>query len=359
MFSFSPGVCRSNRKVLLGTAVTFVLILLGLSVSHAQSLNGVNSTGNEGNEEIQGTIHFPTGHKAGLQPVVKLQGVSSSELTALANLDGSFTFTRLRPDSYTITVNGGDEYENARESVAIGNSGAVPAQGNPWDYAHPLVFKVHIYLQPKRASAFAGSAGANNADLARVPQPARNLFDQAVESARRGESAKAIEQLQAAIAQDPTFALAYHELGMQYLKTGQAEKAADVLAHALKLAADAPVTRLNYGIALVNLKKFAAAEKELRQALQQNATMPSAHHYLGLALMKQQEFAAAEAEFKTAITSSNDHIAAAHKYLGAIYWHDKQYPQAADELTRYLTLEPEAPDADKIRGTIKELRGQK
>jgi Tfp pilus assembly protein PilF len=359
MFSISPRIFMFNRNLIRGTAFTLVTFVFSFAISHAQSLNGVNTTGNDGNEEIQGTIHFPAGHKSGMQPVVKLQGISSPQLTALANLDGSFNFTRLRSDSYTITVEGGDEYEDARETVAIGNSGPVPAQGNPWSYTHPLVFKVHIYLQPKGANAFAGSAGATSVALARVPQPARDLFDQAVESSRRGQSAKAIEQLKGAISQASTFALAYHELGMQYLKLGQADKAAPAFAEALKLASEVPVTRLNYGIALVNLKKFAEAETQLRRALQQNAAMATAHHYLGLVLMNQKEFAAAETEFKTAITNSNDHIAPAHKYLGGIYWRQKQYPQAADELTRYLTLEPEASDAEKIRGTIKELREKK
>src|SRR5262245_40271337 len=202
--------------------VVLATILFSFTGVRAQSLNGVNTTGNDGNEEIQGTIHFPAGHKAGMQPVVKLQSTTSGELTAFANLDGNFSFTRLRPDSYTIIVNGGDEYENARESVAIGNSGSVPAQGNPWDYAHPLVYQVQIYLQPKRLNA----ADKRAAALANVPQTARELFNQGMEAAGRGESEKAIEQFKAAVSQAPNFGLAYHQMGLQFLKLGKADKAA-------------------------------------------------------------------------------------------------------------------------------------
>ena len=46
----------------------------------------------------------------------------------------------------------------------------------------------------------------------------------------------------------------------------------------------------------------------------------------------------------------------AHKYLGGIYWRHKKYREAADELEKYLNLDPKAPDAEKIRSTIKELR---
>ncbi len=287
---------------------------------------------------------------------MKLESNSSTELTALANPDGKFSFTRLRPDSYTIVVKGGDEFADARETVAIGNSGPVPAQGNPFDYAHPLVYEVQIYLQPKRLTE---RAAATNAALAKVPQPARDLFKQATDSASAGQTARAIDQLKRAIAQAPNFELAYSEIGVQYLKLGQAAKAAEALQQAVKLAPDDSEARLNYGIALVNLKRSSEAEQQLRQAIQKEASSSTAHYYLGLALMNQKQFAEAEAEFKISITNSNDGIAAAHKYLGGIYWHNQQNARAADELEKYLKLDPQAADAAKIRGTIKELRASK
>lgn len=339
--------------------ILFAVILSAFIGVRAQSLNGVNATGNDGNEEIQGTIHFPNGHKPGMQPVVKLKGISSSELTSLASPEGNFSFTRLRPDSYTITVIGGDEFENARETVAIGNSGAVPAQGNPWDYAHPLVYKVQIYLQPKRISAAKAKAAATRAALAKMPQTVQDLFNQATAAATAGDSGKAIDHLNAVIAQAPDFALAYNELGVQYLKLGQTSKAADALANAVRLAPNEFEPRLDYGIALLNLSKFAAAEEQLWLALQQNSASATGHYYLGLALIKRKDLSAAESEFKTSIAIGNDAIPAAHKYLGGIYWHNQEFGRAADELERYLKLDPKAADAETIRGSIRELRARK
>ena len=194
---------------------------------------------------------------------------------------------------------------------------------------------------------------------ANVPKAARDLFDKAVESARAGENGKAIQQFQEAISQAPDFALAYNEMGVQYLTLGQADKAAEAFAKALQLRPEQFLARLNYGIALLNLNKFAEAEKQLRQALQKNPGAPTVHYYVALTLMKQRQFEGAETEFKASITNSNDAIAPAHKYLGGIYWRNKQYSRAADELTRYIALNPKAPDAAKIRDTIKELRSKK
>ena len=359
MFSPSRAIFALNRECSLWGAVTLAIIFSLYTVSPAQSINGVNTTGTFGNEVIQGRIYFPRGHKSAMRPIVKLQGDSSSELTTVADPDGSFRFTRLRPDSYTIIVNGGDEFENAFETVTVGTAGAVPAQGNPFDYAIPVIYQVQIYLQPKRTGALDSKAGVTRVVPANVPKAARDLFDKAVESARAGENGKAIQQFQEAISQAPDFALAYNEMGVQYLTLGQADKAAEAFAKALQLRPEQFLARLNYGITLLNLNKFAEAEKQLRQALQKNPGAPTVHYYVALTLMKQRQFEGAETEFKASITNSNDAIAPAHKYLGGIYWRNKQYSRAADELTRYIALNPKAPDAAKIRDTIKELRSKK
>jgi hypothetical protein len=45
-------------------------------------------------------------------------------------------------------------------------------------------------------------------------------------------------------------------------------------------------------------------------------------------------------------------------YLGGIYWGRREYRRAADALETYLKLAPQAPDAERIRSTIKELRSK-
>jgi thioredoxin-like negative regulator of GroEL len=359
MFSFSQGIFALSRSSALPVVVMLTITLYSYTGSQAQGLNGVNSTGTSGNEVIQGKIYFPRGHTSAMRPVIKLQSDTSTELTTVANFDGSFSFTHLRAGSYTIMVNGGEEYENAFDTVAIGSAGPVPAQGNPSQYAMPVVYPVQIYLQPKGTPGSTFKSGSEQAALANLSKPVRDLFNQGVESARLRNHTKAVEQFRKVISQAPNFELAYNEMGVQYLTLGQADKAAEALAKAVKLAPEEFVAHLNYGIALLNLDKFAEAEKQLRHAIQKNPAAPTGHYYVALALMKQHEYETAEAEFKLSITNSNDRLAPAHKYLGGIYWHNKQYSRAADELTKYIELEPNAADAAKIRETIKDLRSKK
>src|SRR5215813_9459403 len=205
-FSSCSMFTRSHHSILAGLAVVFAL-LLSVSIANAQRTSGTNSTGTEGNEEIAGRVFFPPGDKSSARPVVKLQSLSSPELTGVTDRDGRFRFTTLRPDQYTVIVEAGDEYERATETISIGNSGSVPAQGNPWSMAIPLTYQVEIYLKPKHVN---GQPAASNAAFANVPSPAKDLFQQALENERAGNHAKAIEQLKSVIAQAPRFTVAYN-----------------------------------------------------------------------------------------------------------------------------------------------------
>ena len=64
-------------------------------------------------------------------------------------------------------------------------------------------------------------------------------------------------------------------------------------------------------------------------------------------------------EFEAAVANGGENLALAHKYLGGLYDEYAKPQEAADELDKYLKLDPKAPDAEKIKGTIKELRSKK
>jgi tetratricopeptide (TPR) repeat protein len=88
------------------------------------------------------------------------------------------------------------------------------------------------------------------------------------------------------------------------------------------------------------------------------STGTSAHYYLGLTLVKLRKYDEAQAEMEAAIKNGGENIALAHRTLGGLYVNSHRNKEAADELEKYLQLDPKAPDAEKIKGSIKQLRGQ-
>ena len=344
----------SVRKRLNGFCILLggCLLLLPVASVKAQG-GGVDPTGTGGRHTINGRLVFPSGQRADLRLKIRLES-SGGDLTVLSDMNGNFKFQSLRPGHYTVVVEGGELYESVTETVFI-ESGALSTRRMPATVPISRPFSVLFHLRPKREKD-KSKPGVVNAALAGVPKTAANLYNQALESVASGNSDKAISELQQALALHPDFALALNQLGVQYLKRRQVDKAADALQRAVKLLPDEYEFQLNYGIVLLNQMKFSEAEQQLRGALKKNETAFAPHLYLGMTLVSLKNYPEAETMLQKAITIGGNKAAQAHYFLGGIYWRARDYPRAADELERYLQLEPKAANAEKIRATIKDLR---
>jgi Tfp pilus assembly protein PilF len=340
----------------LRMSIAFVALVLFFTISFAQGRAAETNTV-AGNEEIHGTVKFPPGDISGTRATVILRSMSSPEMRGMTDRDGEFRFTHLRPDHYTILVDAGDGYEKATETVSVGFSGAVPAQGNPFGYTAAQVYDVRIYLQRKGLGNASGSTETSGLSAAKISSSAKKHFRQALEDKKAGNHVKAIEHLKAVLLEAPNFTPAYTELGAEYLKTGEGPLAIDTLKKAVSIDAENPALRLDYGIALLNQKQSAAAEAELRLSIEKSRVYTvAAHYYLGVVLLTEHKTSEAQAIFEDVVKNGGDKLPLVHRYLGGIYFQNKQYRNAVDELEKYLKLEPKPADVDKISEIIKESR---
>lgn len=354
----SAKVARRHPRHFFRYTAPFLLLLL-LAGTAAAQVGGTDGTGTGGNHTIQGRLVAPTGRRAELRLKVRLESSGFGDLYVFSDANGTFRFTGLRPSSYTVVVEGGEDFETARESVLLEttnvrtNRGVI---GSP--FSRPITLQ--IYLRPKREASSSTPPGVLDAALASVPKPAADLYHKGVEAVRKNENERAADLLRLAVETHPNFPLALSELGIVYLKLKRPEKAAESLSASLKLAPEDQGTLLAHGRALLELRRTAEAEEQFRKALKKNAASASAHLYLGMILLGRREYEEAERELRAATQSHGPsvEIARAHYYLGGLYWGRKDYKRAADELETYLKLSPEAPDAERLRATIKELRNK-
>jgi len=327
------------------------------SLSLAANAQGVGSSrglsSGEGSNTIQGRVQFPSGERISGKSI-KLHLESENSIggqSAVTDQDGVFRFNNLVPGTYTVVVEGGKEYESTREPVTI-------------EMGANRTTQVNIQLRPK--------IDASNEAFAGVPKTALDAYQKASASAQKGKSEEAIQFLTQAVAAYPGFALALSDLGSQYLKQLQWSKAAETFAALVKLKPADAGAQLNLGIALYNEgvdlmgqqkfedaeKKFNGCEAHLREAINLKSPGPAAHYYLGLMLIKFKAYDEAGKELGLAISNGGENLALAHKYLGGVYISTHKNKEAADELEKYLKLEPKAPDADRIKSSIKDLRGK-
>jgi tetratricopeptide (TPR) repeat protein len=315
------------------------LLLLFTAQSNAQGVGSSRGlpSGGEGIHTIQGRVYAPDGKAVSLRLRVRLESPDTSPMSSVTDEDGAFIFARIPPGNYRLTVEGGPDFESSYEYPSIYREGSAGGR----------IVRLAIFMRPKEKDDFPG-----------VHKDAVTAYKKARELGHAGEHTKAIEQLNKALAVYPKFGPALHELGVQYLKTGQVDKAAEALDSAVKLAPEEFLPRLNYGFALLSQKKFDLAEEQLRLALAKNNAAPTGHMYLGIALMSQQKLDEAEKELLQAVNANNAEVASAHRYLGGIYWGKRDYKRAADELETYLKLSPKAADAERTKAAIKELRAK-
>jgi Tfp pilus assembly protein PilF len=338
------------------TALLLLALLLAPAPAAAQ-VGGTESSGTGGNHIIQGRLVGPSGRRSDLRLKVKLESSGFGDLYVFSDPNGTFRFTSLRPGSYTVVVEGGEDFETAREAVSLEPATIQTRRGvigTP--FSRPITLQ--IYLRPKREGTATAQPGVLNAALANVPKPAAELYRRGVEHARKNEHQQAADLLKMAVEAHPNFPLALSELGVTYLKLKQPQKAAEALGAALRLAPEDHQALIAYGRALLDLQRLSESEEQFRKALKKNESSPWARFYLGMILLKRHDHDGAEAEFKSALGAGGQ-IALAHYYLGGIYWNKGRYKEAADELETYLRLVPDAPDAARLRETIKDFRKKK
>lgn len=360
--SLSPGRAAIQSRSLMFVHLFCAALLLFVPLVLACAQSGIDSTGTGGRHKIQGRIYFPSGRRSDAVSVrVTLESTSSERLFVIADLNGNFAFAAIAPGSYSVTVDAGKDYEMARESVYVEGSGMKSRSLPPGIAARadaPRVFNVLVNLQLKRGSSSMTRPAVLNAALLNVPKPAVELYNQALDSVRAGDTKKAVEQLRAAISYYSEFTIALNELGVQYLKLGQPDKAAEAVRAVLKIKPDDFMARLNYGMALREKKESVEAEAQLRLALQKNDSSWAAHMYLGLTLIDQRRYEEAEKELLRSLELGSDNLSLPHYYLGGIYWQRLDYKRAVVELEKYLKLSPKAPNAERTRALIKELRSK-
>lgn len=322
------------------------LILSSVCVARSQGITPGSSRGlssGEGSNQIQGRIYFPSGQQVtGKTIKINLESVSAfGNHSTVADQDGSFRFQSLPNGTYTVVVDAGADYEKSREPVSFDRE--VSPGGR--------IVQVTIQLQPK--------VDSSNPLFANVPEKALGFYQKGTAAAKKGDAKAAVESLNAAVAAYPNFPLALSELGTQYMILKEMDKAGETFEALLKLKPTDAAAHLNLGIVAFNKKKMDDAESHLRKAVELKSPGPSAHYYLGLTFISTKRYPDAVTEFQAAISNGGDNLALAHKYLGGLYMgHPDKKQEAISELEKYLALDPKAPDAERIKATIQDLRNK-
>ena len=328
------------RSIAGGLLLAFIFA----TTANAQGggLDGTTSFG--GRNSIVGTVYLKSDRSIVTHIKMVLSSMKGHEASTFTDQDGKYVFPGIGNGSYTISIENSNDFEPSIQQLDIDQMrGSIPQ-----------TFPVNFYLIPKRKPA--GKPKAINVENVAVPKKALELYEGALALSFVGDHKGAVAQLKLAVAEYPAFMLALTEMGVQYLKLNELEKADEALQAALKIKPDAYEPLVNRGIVKFKSKQYAEAETFLRSSLKAKEQSAVAHFYLGRTFASQKQYETAEMEFRTAIKIGGEQMREAHRMLASMFLELEDHKQALSELEIYLKLNPSAPDAEQLNGVVRELR---
>ena len=337
----------------LRKSFSWLAVLVGVAVFagtlSAQFIQGTDS-GLGGQNNIVGTVMTPTGQRFDRPVSIRLQTMTKGDRVASTDENGNFAFRGLINGDYIVTIDKEKDYETFTQSVSVFQMRGAPGQTYPLSVR--LKYKGGVIPKP----------GVVNSALADVPPNALAFYKKGLELAGAGDPKGAIEQLKLAIDQHPKFALAYSDMGSQYLKLNDLGRGDDAFKTALNLEPTLFPALVNHGIVMFNIKKYTDSESIFREVIKAKDDSAVGHYFLGQSLAYLGKFPEAQKELDRALSLGGEPMAAslkeAHRLLAIIYSTQGDKKRQAAELESYLKLAPNAPDADQLRKVVAQLRGQ-
>jgi protein O-GlcNAc transferase len=174
-------------------------------------------------------------------------------------------------------------------------------------------------------------------ELRELDQSAPSHLERGVQLEQAGRLPDAIAEHERALQFDPTLVQAHVNLIALYGRSGQPAKAEEHYRAVLKLNPEQfPKAHYDYGVLLMQNRRYAEAEQAFRRAIQADPSYAEAHNNLGVLLERQGRLAEAASEFQKALQIQPSYRQA-HFNLGRIWVNQGRYPEAIGEFQKTLS----------------------
>jgi tetratricopeptide (TPR) repeat protein len=289
-------------------------------------------------------VALPNGRPAA-GAVVTLSPNSGVPRTAFANDSGRIEFPGTSEGQYTLSA----------VSQSDPNLVSDTAQTNPSRTANGNL-TVHLQLHDRSDRSKNAKPGVIRVDDndQKIPKEARKAFNDALRFKGNDEPLKAAESFDRAIKIYADYYQAWSERGDLKVMQRQLDEAASDFEKALKINPHYGPALRGAGFCKLEKKEFARAVELFEKSVLEDPLNANTHLLLGIANLELDRRQAARDALQKALSFENQRVPRAHIYLANLYARERQYQQAADELHKYIELEPAAAEA----GGMKEVEAK-
>lgn len=259
--------------------------------------------------------------------------------------EGQFAFSFLIEGEYVVETYETEKFAATETNVSI----------RPMIRSRSQTFHVTVEV-PLKAAPARVAPGVIDADVdLNVPKAALKHYRAGMKAIERGEAARGVEELRAAVVAHPKYYAARLELGRALRAQKRFQEALDALQPLAEIAPKRAEARIENGIVLFALGRFDDAAERLEAALRIEETNWAAHLYLGWTLLERDADKAAT-HFKRALELDEAKAARAHLSLARLADARGERQLAIQHLDAYLALSPDASDAEAVRKLAQRLR---
>jgi tetratricopeptide (TPR) repeat protein len=238
--------------------------------------------------------------------------------------DGTFELRNLPPGSYIaeLSASGGDAILS--QAVSLNTSGD----------------RIELRLPGHRAILPAGTVSVRELQHP-ISAKSKRMFAAAQKASEKGEYLKAVDILRAALTDPAAEGYARMNIGVAYLRAGQAAPAVPELKDAVRLMPEDAVARTNFAYALLLTRRADEAEVEARGALRLDKNNSKARWVLGSILLAR---GLRVEEGVEDLRFASREIPKARVLLAQFYERTGQKAEAVRELREFL---PQASDQER------------
>ena len=289
---------------------------------------------------VCGIVSLPDGQPAP-RITVTISSQNGFNATTITNDQGSYCFEGLPAAIFSLGIIPRQDSKYRAEPVPLDATHYGPS------------FTVNIFMTnpleaslPKERTANAISAREAGQH---IPKDARKALE-------RGQKYKEGRRFDAALAEFdkatkifPDYFQAFTEKGIVQIQSGHPEKALPEFEKAIRIVPEYAPALSGAGYCLLTSEKFDQAAAFLEKAVQLDSTNAQSFLFLGIATVALSRWQRAQQALESALKIDPTGAVSAHIYLGDALAGQRLYGLAADELRTYLQLNPQAPNADRLR----------
>jgi len=298
---------------------------------------------------LSGKVSLPDGNPATQLPV-SISGTNGFSASTNTDDVGNFLFEGIPRSVYNVTVKLPKDSKLRAEPLLVDTS------------REGLTFVMSVFLRDPLGTSVEKKKGPQviSAKVAsqNIPKDARKALDKAKKYREQKKFAAALAECDKAIGMYPNYFQAFTEKGGAQIQANHLQEALQDFDKALQILPEYEPALSGAGYCMLSLGRYEQSIAVLERAIHLDSTHTQNLLFLGIANLALSHWEEAQEALEQALRLDAGGTVSAHLYLGNALAGQRLFSRAADELHTYLELNPQAPNADRLRNKEEYWRKQ-